>query len=160
MSNLSCLSRKKCNGILFPKNFWPTVRKNCYNDPEKLLKLEAEGQEFAKVLRSLKQFIRIVKGLNNFCKHYFIFFWSWRFFNSNTLEQFKCEKIIGIQKPTGKNSKLLCWKLMRNGDLCFHLSIAKTALFSRSARFTSMKFRLTLCKDLLGYGRNTLPNLI
>ena len=28
----------------------------------KLLKLEAEGREFAKVLRSLEQFVQIVKG--------------------------------------------------------------------------------------------------
>ena len=33
---------------------------------EKLLKFEAEGQEFANILRSLKQFIQIVKGQNNF----------------------------------------------------------------------------------------------
>ena len=31
--------------------------KNCSSDQEKLLKFEAEGQEFAKVLRSLEQFI-------------------------------------------------------------------------------------------------------
>ena len=31
-----------------------------------LLKFEAEGQEFAKFLRSLKQFIQTVKGQNNF----------------------------------------------------------------------------------------------
>ena len=40
-------------GILLPKLFWPTVRKNCSSDWEKLLKFEAKGQEFAKVLRSL-----------------------------------------------------------------------------------------------------------
>ena len=40
-------------GILLPKLFWPTVRKNCSNDWEKCLKFEAEGQEFAKFLRSL-----------------------------------------------------------------------------------------------------------
>ena len=34
------------NGILLPKLFWPTVRKNCSSDREKLLKFEAEGQEF------------------------------------------------------------------------------------------------------------------
>ena len=45
------------NGILFPKLFWPTVRKNCSRYREKLLKFEAEGQEFAKLLRSLEQFI-------------------------------------------------------------------------------------------------------
>ena len=45
------------NGILLPKLFWPTVRKNCSSDRENLLKFEAEGREFAKVLRSLEQFI-------------------------------------------------------------------------------------------------------
>ena len=42
------------------------MRKNCSTDREKLLKLEAEGQEFPKVLRSLKQFVQTVKGQNNF----------------------------------------------------------------------------------------------
>ena len=41
------------------------MRKNCSRDREKLLKLEAEGQEFAKFLRSIEQFIQIVKGQNN-----------------------------------------------------------------------------------------------
>ena len=54
------------NGILLPKLFWPTVRKNCSSDREKLLKFEAEGREFSKFLRSLKQFIQTVKGRNNF----------------------------------------------------------------------------------------------
>ena len=57
-----------CNGIgiLLPKLFWPTVRKFFFTDREKLLKLEAEGQEFAKILRSLEQFVQTVKGQNNF----------------------------------------------------------------------------------------------
>ena len=54
------------NGILLPKLFWPTVRRNCSSDREKLLKFEAEGREFAKILRSLEQFLRTVKGENNF----------------------------------------------------------------------------------------------
>ena len=54
------------NGILLPKLFWPTVRKNCSSDREKLLKFEAVGREFAKNLRSLEQFIQTVKGQNNF----------------------------------------------------------------------------------------------
>ena len=54
------------NGILLLKLFWPTVRKKCSNDLEKLLKSEAEGQEFAKFLRSLEQFIQTVKGQNNY----------------------------------------------------------------------------------------------
>ena len=42
------------------------MRKNCSSHREKVLKLEAEGREFAKCLRSLEQFIQIVKGQNNF----------------------------------------------------------------------------------------------
>ena len=54
---------KSRNGILLPKLFWITVRKNCSIDREKLLKFEAEGGEFAKLLsRSLEQFIQTVKG--------------------------------------------------------------------------------------------------
>ena len=44
------------NGILLPKLFWPTVRKNCSSDREKLLKFEAEGRELQNFLRSLEQF--------------------------------------------------------------------------------------------------------
>ena len=46
--------------------FVTTVRKNCSIDGEKLLKFEAEGREFSKILRSLEQFIQTVKGQNNF----------------------------------------------------------------------------------------------
>ena len=56
---------KNGNGIALPKLFWPTVRKNCSGDQEKLLKFEAKGQEFAKNLRSLEQFFLTV-GQNNF----------------------------------------------------------------------------------------------
>ena len=54
------------NGILLPKLFWPTVRKSCSSGRQKLLNFEADGQEFAKFLRSLEQFIQTVKGHNNF----------------------------------------------------------------------------------------------
>ena len=47
---------KTNNGILLPKLFRPTVRKDCSSDREKLLKFEA------KFLRSLEQFIQRVKG--------------------------------------------------------------------------------------------------
>ena len=57
---------KKHFGILLPKLFWPTVRKNCSSDRENLLKFEAEGREFAKHLRSLEQFVQTVKCQNNF----------------------------------------------------------------------------------------------
>ena len=42
------------------------MRKKCSGDREKLLKVEAEGREFAKFLRSLEQFIQAVQGQNNF----------------------------------------------------------------------------------------------
>ena len=42
------------------------MRKKCSNDQEKLLKFEAEDREFAKILRSLEQFVGTVKGQNNF----------------------------------------------------------------------------------------------
>ena len=45
------------NGTLLPKLFWPTVRKKCSSDREKLLKFEAAGREFAKFLRSLNRTI-------------------------------------------------------------------------------------------------------
>ena len=43
------------------------MRKNCTCDQEKEIKFEAGGQEFAKKkMRSLGQFVQIVKGQNNF----------------------------------------------------------------------------------------------
>ena len=39
--------------------------KNCSSERKKIFKFEAEGQEFAKILRSLEQFIQTVKGQNN-----------------------------------------------------------------------------------------------
>ena len=41
-------------------------KKKCSSDREKLLKFKAEGQEFAKFLRPLEQFIQAVKGQYNF----------------------------------------------------------------------------------------------
>ena len=41
------------------------MRKNCSSDREKRLKFEAEGREFAKILRSLEQVVGTVKGQNN-----------------------------------------------------------------------------------------------
>ena len=55
-----------CNGILLPKLFGSTVRKIFSSDWETLLKFKAVGREFAKILRSVEQFIQTVKGQNNF----------------------------------------------------------------------------------------------
>ena len=48
------------------KWYFVSVRINCCSDQEKLLKFEAEDQEFANFLRLLEQFIQTVKGQNNF----------------------------------------------------------------------------------------------
>ena len=55
------------NGILFPK-FSDLLWEKIISYLEERLKFEAEGREFAKILRSLEQeqFIRTVKGQNNF----------------------------------------------------------------------------------------------
>ena len=53
------------NGILLPKLFWTTVRKNCSSGREKFLKFETEEQELAIFLRSLEQFNQTEKGQNN-----------------------------------------------------------------------------------------------
>ena len=42
------------------------MRKNCSSDREKLLKFEAEGREFANILRSLEQFIQNSERLDQF----------------------------------------------------------------------------------------------
>ena len=42
------------------------MRKNCSSDREKLMKFEAESREFAKISRSLEQFVQTVNGQNNF----------------------------------------------------------------------------------------------
>ena len=42
------------------------MRRNCFSDRAKIMKFEAEGREFAKDLGLLKQFIKTVKGQNNF----------------------------------------------------------------------------------------------
>ena len=50
-------------GILLPKLLWPTVRKKNSSDRGKFLKFEAEGREFAKILRSLEQFVQTVRTI-------------------------------------------------------------------------------------------------
>ena len=57
-------------GILFPNVFWPTVsllwEKIVLGIEKNFWNFEDEGQEFAKKLRSVEQFIRTVKGQFNF----------------------------------------------------------------------------------------------
>jgi hypothetical protein len=60
--------------------------------------------EFAKILRSLEQFIQTVKGQNNFWKQNAFLTCSCRFLISNKLEQlkFKLEKILGFRNMQDK----------------------------------------------------------
>ena len=52
--------------MLLPKLFRPTARKKCSSDPEKLLKFEAEGQEYAKkILDHLNDLIQTLNGQHN-----------------------------------------------------------------------------------------------
>ena len=44
------------------------MRKNCSSDQEKLLKFKAEDPEFAKILRSLEQFILTVPEFAKFLR--------------------------------------------------------------------------------------------
>ena len=78
---------------------------------EKILKFEAEGQEFAIFLKSLEQFIQ---GQNNFWEQNAFLTCSWRFLISNKLEQleFKLERIIGIEKHAEKDFFLYCFVLL------------------------------------------------
>ena len=71
------------------------MRKKCSSDREKLLKFEAEGQEFAKFLRPLEQFIQTVKGQNNF--------WVTEYFFNLFLEISHIKKIRTIIIQIGKN---------------------------------------------------------
>ena len=90
------------NGILFPKLFWPAVRKKWSSDWEKLLKFESEGREFAKKkLRSLEQFIQTVKGSTNFWNSLLFSTYFWRFLRSNILKSLIDEQ-IGINEQGWK----------------------------------------------------------
>ena len=67
MLDMRNLKEQVKKAFCYQKLFWTfTVWTNCSSDWENLLKVETEGQEFAKFLRSLEQFIQAVKGQNNF----------------------------------------------------------------------------------------------
>ena len=72
------------------------MRKKCSNDQEKLLKFEAEGQEFAQILRSLEQFVQTEKGQNNFWSQNAFSTCSWRFLRSIGIKIGK-EYVLGFR---------------------------------------------------------------
>ena len=92
--------------VLWFQNCPELLWEKCSSDRENLLIFEAEGQEFAKILRSLARTIYLNKERSEeFLKQSAFLTCSWRFLKSNTLEQlyFKLEKRnIGIYKSIGK----------------------------------------------------------
>ena len=72
---------------------------------KKKLKIEAEGREFSKNLRSLEQFVQTVKGQKKFWLQKAFLTCSWRFFRYDELEQlyFKLEKCIGLLETYRKS---------------------------------------------------------
>ena len=79
---------------------------NCSSDWEKLLKFEAEGQEFAKSEITITIYLNRERS-EQFLKQNAFLTCSWRFLRSNELEEleFKLEKNIGIYKHAGKFRK-------------------------------------------------------
>ena len=84
------------------------MRKNCSSDREKLLKFEAEGREFAKILIPLEQFIQTVQGQNNFwLQNVFLTFpvgFSDLVINQNNYNS-NLKKILGIRNMQEKLRK-------------------------------------------------------
>ena len=70
---------------------------NCFSDREKLLKIEAEGREFANFLRSLEQFIQTVKGLNNVFD-----FGAFSYLINQNNQNSNWKKILGIRNMQEK----------------------------------------------------------
>ena len=61
------------------------MRKICSSDREKLMKYEVEGQEYAKVLKSLNRTIYLnSERSEQFLKQNTFLTYSWRFLRSNT----------------------------------------------------------------------------
>ena len=71
------------NGILSLKLFWPTVRKNCSSEREKLLKFKAEGKIFEITATIYLNSERSEQVLVTEC----FLTCSWRFLIANRLEQ-------------------------------------------------------------------------
>ena len=104
----SFLWRAKTNfGILLPKLFWPTVRKNCSSDWEKTFEIRGWRLRICKTFKITRTIYSHSEMLVQFWKQNAFLTYSWRFLRSNILEQsrLKLEKIIWIQKSAGKVRK-------------------------------------------------------
>ena len=66
---MSCSSTEKEEKYINKRTNWKwdiVIKIVLSSDQEKLSKFEAEGREFAKIMRSLEQFIGTAKGQTNF----------------------------------------------------------------------------------------------
>ena len=103
---------QNCSDLLWEKK-WSS-------DWEKLLKFEAEGQEFANILRSLEQFISNSERSERCLVTECVFNLFLEVSRSNKLEQLglKLENNIGIEKHSGKVRKYIFVIKIPN-DSCF-----------------------------------------
>ena len=94
------------NGILLPKLFWPTVRKNCSSDREKLLKFEAESREFSKFLKNSRPSALNFKSFSRSLEQFFLTVGQNNFGNKIPYLIF-CREICGDFQPLGNWSMSL-----------------------------------------------------
>ena len=110
-----------------PKLLW----EKCSSDREKLLIFEAEGQEFAKILRSLARTIYLNKERSEeFLKQSAFLICSWRFLRSNTLEQ------LYIDNSNWKNNWdwKICSKSWKENIMIYHGSLYKRKILQSNQK--------------------------
>jgi hypothetical protein len=83
------------NSILFQKLFWPTMRKICSTDQEKICKIF----EITRIIYSNSE-----RSVHFFLKQNAFLTCSWRFLRSITLEQFKFNSSMDTTVPNNSYS--------------------------------------------------------
>ena len=85
-------------GILLPKLFWPTAKKNCSSDKENFFEIRGWRLRICKIFESTWTIYSNRESSEQILVTECFLTCSWRFLISNKLEQleFKLEKIIGI----------------------------------------------------------------
>ena len=98
---------------MLPKLFWPTVRKNCSSDREKLLKFMAEGREFPKIFEiTWKIYSKSERSEQFLVLQNAFITCSWMFLISNELEQLEFKLgFRNMQEKLENNNCLPRWSL-------------------------------------------------
>ena len=89
------------------------MRKNCSCDREKLFKFEAEGREFAKLLRLLEQFIQTMKGQNKLRNRMSFLTWYVLEYIRTIKIQIEKKQDRRYSDPKARNSKKMIGKKIR-----------------------------------------------